>query len=321
MTILVTGGLGFIGSHFVWAARRAGRRVVVVDDRSGGTSPPLPPEVEVVTADIGDRRALDDVCDRFSPRALVHFAGKIQVGESVANPGIYFDVNFTRALAMMEVARARGIEETVFSSSAAVYGEPTVVPIPEGSPKHPVNPYGASKLAFEYLLEGFGVAYGLRWAALRYFNAAGASSDGSLREAHEPETHLIPLVIDAALKRRPPVRLFGTDYPTRDGTCVRDYIHVSDLADAHLRALDLLAAGQTIGPLNLGTGVGSTVREVIEAVRQVVGADVPQIVAPRRAGDSTSLVADSARAHALLSWRPSRSDLATIVEDAFRSRR
>jgi UDP-glucose-4-epimerase GalE len=321
MTILVTGGLGFIGSHFTWAAHAAGRKVVVIDDRSGGSSPPLPPGVEVVTADVGDRQVVADVCARFAPKAMVHFAGKIQVGESVTRPGFYFDMNLGRALTLIDVAQQNGIDQVVFSSSAAVYGEPKGVPIPETAATRPVNPYGASKLSFEYVLEGYGPAHGIRWAALRYFNAAGAAPDGSLRESHEPETHLIPLVIDAALGRRPPVRLFGTDYPTRDGTCVRDYIHVWDLVDAHLRALDLLADGKTVGALNLGTGAGVTVREILEAVREVMGVEVPHTVAARRPGDPAELVADPARAAALLGWRPSRSDIRTIVEDALRSRR
>jgi UDP-glucose 4-epimerase len=321
MTIMVTGGLGFVGSHFVWAAHQAGRRVVVVDDRSAGTNPAMPGAVEVVTADVGDAAAMDAVCDRFRPTSIVHFAGKIQVGESVTLPHIYFDVNLIRAVALLEVARKREIRDVVFSSSAAVYGEPATVPIPETSATSPVNPYGHTKLAFEYVLSAYGNAYGLRWAALRYFNAAGAAPDGSLRESHNPETHLIPLVLDATLGRRPPVSVFGTDYPTHDGTCIRDYIHVVDLADAHLRALDRLATGQTLGPLNLGTGAGATVREVLAAAQAVVGKEVPHVLGARRAGDPAALVADPTRAFTLLGWKPKRGDLRTVVEDAYRARR
>jgi len=319
-SILVTGGLGFVGSHFVWAAAREGRRVVVLDDGSAGTAPPLP-EVEVVRGDIGDRALVGEAIRRAGVDAIVHFAGKIQVGESVQNPALYFDVNLVRSLALLEEARAAGISRLVFSSTAAVYGEPEKVPIPEVSPKRPVNPYGASKLAYEYVLEGYGRAYGLRWAALRYFNAAGAQPDGSLRENHEPETHLIPLVIDAALGRRPPLTLFGGDYPTRDGTCERDYIHVCDLASAHLSALDQLAQGNEVGALNLGTGRGSTVREVLEAAERVIGKPVPHAIGPRRAGDPSSLVADPSQAERILGWKAARSDLPTLLEDALRSRR
>ncbi len=321
MTILVTGGLGFVGSHFVWAAARSGREVVVLDDRSAGTSPPMPESVEVVTGDIGDRALLERLFARARVDAIVHFAGKIQVGESVTNPAMYLDVNLVRALALLEAARAAGVGRIVFSSTAAVYGEPRDVPIPEGAEKRPVNPYGASKLSFEYALEAYGRAYGLRWAALRYFNAAGAQPDGKLREAHEPETHLIPLVLDAGLGRRPPLTLFGDDYPTRDGTCERDYIHVCDLASAHLRTLDRLGEGGEVGAVNLGTGRGSTVREVIEEAERVLGKPVPRTVGPRRAGDPSALVADPSRAEQLLGWRAERSDLPSLIEDTLRSRR
>jgi UDP-glucose-4-epimerase GalE len=324
--------LGFVGSHFVWAAasrggaeaeRGAGRglRVVVLDDGSAGASPPLPEGVEVVRGDIGDRAAVGQLLRRASVDAIVHFAGKIQVGESVTNPALYFDVNLVRALSLLEEARAAGVTRLVFSSTAAVYGEPDAVPIPEEAPKRPVNPYGASKLAFEHALEAYGRAYGLRWAALRYFNAAGAAPDGSIREAHEPETHLLPLVIDAGLGRRPPLTLFGDDYPTRDGTCERDYIHVCDLASAHLLTLDRLAQGEAVGAVNLGTGRGSTVREVLDVAERVLGRPVPHVVGPRRAGDPSSLVADPGRAERLLGWRAARSDLETLIEDTLRSRR
>lgn len=321
MAILVTGGLGFVGSHFVWAASRIGREVVVLDDGSAGTSPPMPEGVTTIRGDIGDKALVRDLLRRAGVDAIVHFAGKIQVGESVANPALYLDVNLVRALALLDCAREASVLRMVFSSTAAVYGEPEVVPIVEDAPKKPVNAYGASKLAFEYALEAYGKAYGLKWAALRYFNAAGAQEDGALREMHEPETHLIPLVIDAGLGRRPPLTLFGTDYPTRDGTCERDYIHVSDLVSAHLRAIELLEQGRDVGPLNLGTGRGSTVREVIEAASRILGKPVPFNVGARRAGDPSALVASPARAEQVLGWRAVRSDLPTLIEDALRSRR
>ncbi len=321
MTVtLVTGGQGFVGSHFVWAAHRAGREVVVLDDRSAGAEPNLPPGVEVALGDIGDAALLKTLFDRRGVTAIVHFAGLIQVGESVKQPERYFDVNLVRALRLLEAAREASVREIVFSSTAAVYGEPEVTPIAEASPKRPVNPYGASKLSFEYALEAYQHAHDYRWAALRYFNAAGAEAGGALRESHDPETHLIPLVVDAALGRRAALTVFGDDYPTADGTCVRDYIHVSDLADAHLLALDRLHAGEVLGPMNLGTGAGSSVREVIDTAARVIGAPVPHVVGARREGDPAVLVADATRAREVLGWSPKRSDLAAIVEDTLRSR-
>jgi UDP-glucose-4-epimerase GalE len=318
--ILVTGGAGFVGSHFAWAAIDAGRRVVVLDDLSGGAASALPPGAPLVVGDIGDRALVRRLCVEHGVGAMAHFAGKIQVGESVTRPEVYFEVNVVRSLALLEAVRAEGVAACLFSSTAAVYGTPEAVPIPETARRQPVNPYGATKLAFEHALEAWGRAFGLRWAALRYFNAAGARTGGLVRENHEPETHLIPLAIDAALGARPPLTVFGDDYDTDDGTCVRDYIHVEDLASAHLAALDRLEAGQTLGALNLGTGRGYSVRQVIETTAQVVGRPVPHAFGPRRSGDPARLVADPSRAIAELGWRPVRSDLAAIIGDAARSR-
>jgi UDP-glucose-4-epimerase GalE len=319
-TILVTGGAGFVGSHFARAAVDTGRRVVVLDDLSGGRPAPLPASIPRVVGDIGDARVVRGICAEHQVGAVAHFAAKIQVGESVVHPEVYFDVNLVRSLALLEAIHQEGITSCLFSSSAAVYGTPVAVPIAELARREPVSPYGATKLAFELALEAWGAAFGLRWAALRYFNAAGAHPDGSLRESHEPETHLIPLAIDAALGARPPLTIFGDDYDTDDGTCVRDYVHVSDLASAHLLALTRLEQGEQIGPLNLGTGRGYSVREVIETTTRVVGREVPHVIGPRRAGDPPRLVADPARAIATLGWHPVRSDLRTIVEDATRAR-
>lgn len=319
-TILVTGGAGFVGSHFVRAAVDAGRDVVVLDDLSGGAPQALPATTPLVVADIGDRTKVREVCAEHRVGAVVHFAGKIQVGESVTRPDLYFEVNLARSLALLAAIRDAGVTACVFSSTAAVYGTPERVPIPETARREPVNPYGATKLAFELALEAWGVAFGLHWAAPRYFNAAGAHPDGTLRESHEPETHLIPLAIDAALGLRPPLTIFGDDYDTEDGTCVRDYIHVDDLASAHLLALAQLEAGQTLGAFNLGTGRGYSVRDVIEVTGRVVGRPVPHTIGPRRAGDPPRLVADPTRAMSTLGWRPARSDLTTIVEDAARAR-
>jgi UDP-glucose-4-epimerase GalE len=319
-TILVTGGAGFVGSHFARAAVEAGREVVVLDDLSGGAAPSLPATIPLIVADIGDVETVRRVCAAHRIGAVAHFAGKIQVGESVIHPETYFDVNLVRSLALLDAIRHEGITAWLFSSSAAVYGTPEAVPIPELARREPVSPYGATKLAFELALDAWGTAYGIRWAALRYFNAAGAHPDGSLRESHEPETHLIPLAIDAALGARAPLTVFGGDYATEDGTCVRDYIHVTDLASAHLLALTRLEQGEAIGPINLGTGHGYSVREVLHATEQVLGRPVPHVIGPRRAGDPSRLVADPARAIATLGWHPQRSDLETIVEDAARAR-
>lgn len=318
--ILVTGGAGFVGSHFARAAHESGRRVVVLDDHSGGVPIPLPAEIPIVVGDIGDAQTVHRVCATHAVGALAHFAGKIQVGESVTHPDRYFDVNLVRSLALLEAVRAAGVTACLFSSTAAVYGNPVSVPIDERAVRAPVNPYGSTKLAFELALEAWGTAFGLRWAALRYFNAAGAHVDGTMRENHEPETHLIPLAIDAALARRPPLTVFGEDYDTPDGTCVRDYIHVSDLATAHLAALALLERGSTLGAINLGTGRGYSVREVLVACGDALGRRVPHQIGARRAGDPAQLVANPARAHEVLGWRAQHSALASIVADTARSR-
>ncbi len=326
--ILVTGGVGFVGSHFVRAATDEGRRVIILDDLSGmgitasDAAPALaiPDGAKLIRGDIGDVALVERLCQEHAVSSLVHFAGKIQVGESVRKPELYFEHNLSRSLRLLDTVRTAGVRDVVFSSTAAVYGEPTSVPIPETAPTAPVNPYGCSKLAFEWILQSYSVAHGLRYAALRYFNAAGAHPDGTLSERHDPETHLVPLVIDAGRGRRPPLTVFGTDYPTPDGTCVRDYIHVCDLASAHLLALDRLASGASLGALNLGTGHGYSVRQVLEAAQDVLGAPIPHTVGARRDGDPPALVADSSAAQRRLGWQPKRSELRTLIEDAARSR-
>lgn len=320
-TILVTGGAGYVGSHFARMAADAGRRVVVLDDLSGGTPATLPASIPIIVGDIGDTKLVRHICATHSVGAVAHFAGKIQVGESVTRPDYYFEVNLVRTLALLGALRDEGVLACLFSSTAAVYGTPTEIPIPETARREPVNPYGASKLSIEFALEAWGRAYGLRWAALRYFNAAGAHPDGTLRENHEPETHLIPIVLDAGMGLRGPVNIFGTDYDTPDGTCIRDYVHVQDLASAHLLALTRLEGGETLGAINLGTGRGYSVRAVIDTAGAVLGKRIPHLASPRREGDPPVLVADPARAIEQLGWQPTRSDLRTIVEDALRSRR
>jgi UDP-glucose 4-epimerase len=319
--ILVTGGAGFVGSHFARMAAEAGREVVVLDDLSGGPAARLPAEIEVVVGDIADVERVRGILARRRVGAIAHFAGKIQVAESVRDPALYFDVNVVRTLKLLQLARDAGVRSWLFSSTAAVYGNPERVPIPEAARCAPVNPYGATKLSIELALDAWNRAYGLRWCALRYFNAAGAHPDGSLRESHEPETHLIPLAIDAGLGARPAIEVFGDDYETPDGTCIRDYIHVQDLATAHLAALARLESGQTLGPINLGSGRGYSVREVIETAARVLGRPLPHTLVARRGGDPARLIADPATATRALGWQPERSDLATIIEDALRSRR
>lgn len=324
-TILVTGGAGYVGSHFARAAAEAGSRVIVLDDLSGvpqaSAWPALPPEIERVRGDVGDRRLVAELIERAKVTSVVHFAGKICVGESVERPELYYEHNVIRSLALLDVVREHGPRALVFSSSAAVYGEPQAVPIVEHVRYAPVNPYGATKLAFEHAIASYGRAHDIAWAALRYFNAAGAHPDGTLAERHDPETHLIPLAIDAALGRRPPIAVFGADYATRDGTCERDYVHVCDLADAHLAAIDAIDHRGTIGAINLGNGQGHTVREVISTCARVLGRNVPHTAAPRRRGDPAVLIADIARARQILGWPPKRRELGTIVVDAVRSRR
>ena len=320
-TILVTGGAGFIGSHFARAALEAGSRVIALDDLSGTPDwPALPPAIERVRGGIADRALVTRLITERRVTAIVHFAGRICVGESIGDPAVYYERNVVGALALLDVVREIGPRVFVFSSTAAVYGVPDAVPIVENARCAPINPYGATKLAIEHAIASYGRAYGIAWAAPRYFNAAGAHPDGSLREDHDPETHLIPRAIDAALGRRPPLVVFGDDYSTGDGTSSRDYVHVCDLARAHLAMLDVLDRGGEVGAINLGCGRASTVREVLAACRRGLGRDVPHSFGPRRDGDPAVLLASNERAFEVLGWRPECSDLGTIVEDAARSR-
>lgn len=320
MTVLVAGGAGYIGSHFVRLLHDRGVGVAVVDDLSAGHADALPKGVPLVTCRIGDRAIMGAVLSEMRPEAVVDFAGLIQVGESMARPDRYYAVNVVETLALLDAIVQAGVRSFVFSSSAAVYGDPDSVPIDEEHPTRPINPYGATKRIVEMAALDYGRAYDLRVASLRYFNAAGAHPSGELGERHDPETHLIPLAIDAALGRRPALTVFGDDWATPDGTCVRDYIHVMDLAEAHARALDVLGAGSASMALNLGTGVGCSVREVIEAVGDILGKPVPVELGARRAGDPPQLVAAVDRAERVLGWKAVRSDLHTIVEDAARAR-
>jgi len=311
--VLVTGGAGYIGSHTARALRRAGYEVVVYDNLSTGHRC-LTEGFEFIEGDVADVARLAPVLARAD--AVMHFAAHTDVRESVTHAREYFANNAGGGLTLLNAVLDAGIEWFVFSSSCAVYGVPGLVPISEEEPRQPVNPYGASKLFVEHALEAYEHAYELRSARLRYFNAAGADESGEAGELHDPETHLIPLALAATMADAPPLEVYGNDYPTADGTCIRDYIHVNDLADAHLRALQYLEAGGKSVSLNLGTGQGHSVLEVIAAVERVTGRPVRRTLAPRRAGDPPELVADPARAQKLWQWKPTRS-LEDVVASAW----
>jgi UDP-glucose 4-epimerase len=315
MAILVTGGAGYIGSAFVEALVAAGQRVVVLDDLSRGHRAAVHPDAVFQQGRTGDRALVARVVSEHRVEACVHFAAFAYVGESVKEPARYFDNNFTQAQALFDALLAAGVKRVVFSSTCATYGVPTAVPIAETHPQWPINPYGWSKLFVERLLESYDVAHDLRFVALRYFNAAGATT--RVGEHHDPETHLIPLALRAATGGAPALTVFGSDYDTPDGTAIRDYIHVADLAEAHLLALEHLRRGGASQFLNLGTGTGFSVLEVIETARRVSGRDVPHTIGPRRAGDPPRLVADASRARAGLGWTPKQPELEAIVRSAW----
>ncbi|CAM5335429.1 UDP-glucose 4-epimerase GalE [Streptomyces tanashiensis] len=307
---LVTGGAGYVGSVVAAHLLERGHRVTVLDDLSTGFAEAVPEGAEFIEGRIQDAaRWLDSGYD-----GVLHFAAFSQVGESVAKPEKYWENNVGGTMALLAAMRAAGVRKLVFSSTAATYGEPETVPITETAPTAPTSPYGASKLAVDHMIGGECAAHGLAAVSLRYFNVAGAY--GSLGERHEPESHLIPLVLQVALGRREAISVYGEDYPTPDGTCVRDYIHVADLAEAHLLALDAMTPGEHL-ICNLGNGNGFSVREVVETVRKVTGHPVPEITAARRPGDPAVLVASAGAAHERLGWTPSRPDLADVVADAW----
>ncbi len=317
MNILVTGGAGYIGSHACKALAAAGYNPVSVDNLVYGHRQAVrwgPLEV----GDIGDRAFIDEVLARYRPSAVLHFAAYAYVGESVENPGKYYRNNVAGSLTLLEALRDQAIDKLIFSSTCATYGVPEQVPIPEHHPQHPINPYGRSKLMIEQMLRDFDCAHGLRSIALRYFNAAGADPDAEVGEAHDPETHLIPLVLDAAAGSRATITVYGDDYDTPDGTCIRDYIHVTDLADAHVRALQALEQGAASTAYNLGNGRGFSVREVIDRAAAITGCPIAVEVGPRRPGDPPRLVGDAERIRSALGWRPTYADLDTIITTAWR---
>ena len=315
--ILVTGGAGYIGSHACKALAQAGYQPVTYDNLVYGHRAAVrwgPVEL----GDIGDRARLDAVIAKYQPAAVMHFAAFAYVGESVQDPGKYYRNNVAGTLTLLEAMRDQHIARLVFSSTCATYGVPEQIPIPEDHPQRPINPYGASKLMIERMLQDFDAAHGLRSISLRYFNAAGADPDAETGESHDPETHLIPLVLDAAAGLRPAITIFGDDYDTPDGTCIRDYVHVTDLAQAHVLALQALEHDAPTTAYNLGNGKGFSVREVIEEAARITGRPIPINIGSRRAGDPPRLVGDADRIHAELGWRPRFADLGTIVETAWR---
>lgn len=316
MKVLVIGGAGYVGSHTVRQLMRSGHEVVVYDNLSRGHRQSVKDGV-FVDGELSDRPKLQRVFSEYGIEAVMHFAAFALVGESVAQPAMYYQNNVSAPLELLEAMRASGVWRIVFSSTTATYGQPEKIPIAESTVQLPINPYGFTKLVFEHALTDYAKAYGFGCAALRYFNAAGASPDGDIGEDHDPESHLIPLVLQTALGQRARIGIFGEDYPTPDGTCIRDYIHVDDLADAHLKALALLEPGTNL-QLNLGTGVGQSVRQIIDACRKVTGHPIPTSVEERRPGDPAELVADSSLAKKVLGWSPAYTDIEAIVETAWK---
>ncbi len=313
--VLITGGAGYIGSHAVQEARNYGFEPVTYDNLSMGHRWAI--QGEFVKGDLGDRPKLLKAFRKYQPAAVMHFASHTYVGESVTHPQKYYRDNLTNALNLFSVMLERKVSHFILSSTCAVYGDPVQVPIPEDHPRNPVNPYGDSKMMLEKILAWYDRAYGLRSTFLRYFNAAGADASGRLGEAHDPETHLIPLVLDSAMGRRKEITIFGQDYPTPDGTCIRDYIHVTDLAGAHFLALKLMMETGQSDFFNLGTGKGFSVREVITKAEEVTGKRIPVRMGPRRAGDPPELVAQSDKARAALGWQPRHSSLENILKTAW----
>jgi UDP-glucose-4-epimerase GalE len=315
MRILVTGGAGYIGSHAARLFLARGHDVWVYDNLSLGHRGAVPGD-RLIVGDLGEKDRIDQALVEHRIDAVVHFAANSLVGESVRDPAKYYTNNLVNTLTLLECMRRQGIDRIVFSSTCATYGLPERVPITEDLPQRPINPYGNAKLAVEHALADYAVAYRWGYAALRYFNAAGAAPDGTMGEDHDPETHLIPIVLQAALGKRDHVEVYGTDYPTPDGTCIRDYIHVDDLAEAHLLALEKLRPGEGLC-LNLGIGRGYSVREVIGAAEDVTGKKIPVKEGPRRTGDPPVLVALPERAMRLLGWQPHYTQLRPIIETAW----
>ncbi|KAB8332367.1 UDP-glucose 4-epimerase GalE [Scytonema tolypothrichoides VB-61278] len=318
-TILVTGGAGYIGSHTVLALKQAGFDVIILDNLVYGHRDLVEKvlQVELVVGDTGDRPLLDNLFNKRNIAAVMHFSAYAYVGESVTDPAKYYRNNVVGTLTLLEAMLAASVKKFVFSSTCATYGVPEVVPIPEDYPQNPINPYGASKLMVERILSDFHVAYDFKSVRFRYFNAAGADPNGLLGEDHNPETHLIPLVLQTALGKRESISVFGTDYPTPDGTCIRDYIHVTDLASAHVLGLEYLLKGGDSEVFNLGNGNGFSVKEVIETAREVTQTDIKVVECDRRPGDPPALIGSSDKARKILGWHPQYSSVEEIITHAW----
>lgn len=317
MNVLVTGGAGYIGSHTVKVLLEKGIQVVVLDSLVTGHREAVPSTVPFYEGDIADSLLVTSIVKRHAINAVIHFAARSLVGESIEKPDLYFQENTAKTTQLLSTLIQNDVKRVVFSSTAAVYGIPNDVPIPEDALTQPINPYGLSKLMIEQCMHWLEQAYGLQWMALRYFNAAGAALDGSIGEDHFPETHLIPLVLQAALGKRPAIQIFGTDYDTPDGTCIRDYIHVLDLAEAHVLALKAMDEGQPSRAINVGTGQGYSVRQVIETARSVTERDIRVVETERRPGDPAILVARVDEIMDRLGWAPKYSDLKTMIQSAW----
>lgn len=316
MNVLVIGGAGYIGSHTVRLLGKTKHRVVVYDNLSKGHRKAVG-DAAFIEGDLFDRKLLEKTLKEYEIDAVVHFAAFSLVGESMENPRLYYHNNVCGTVSLLDAMLASGVKKIVFSSTAAVYGEPESVPILETSPRCPTNVYGTTKWMMENIMADYDKAYGLRYVALRYFNACGADEAGDIGEDHSPESHLIPLVLQVCLKKREAISVFGEDYPTKDGTCIRDYIHVNDLAQAHVLALQSLADGSPSSVYNLGNGGGFSVREIIEAAQEVTGIQISKVSAPRRSGDPAVLIASAEKAKKELGWQPEYTDLKQMIQTAW----
>ena len=317
MSILVCGGAGYIGSHTVYKLIEQGKDVVIIDNLQSGHMSAVHPKAKFYKGDIRDASILDKIFTENKIESIIHFAANSLVGESMEKPLLYFNNNVYGMQILLESMVKHNIRNIVFSSTAAVYGEPKRVPILEDDETKPTNTYGETKLTMEKMMKWCDKAYGIKYVALRYFNVAGSLGDGSIGEDHNPETHLIPLILQVPLKKREFISVYGTDYPTPDGTCIRDYIHVVDLADAHIKAVEYLEAGNESNTFNLGNGVGFSVKEMIEAAKEVTGEEIKVVLADRRAGDPAQLIASSEKANKILGWTPKFTNVKDIIKDAW----